>query len=349
LIVPNTNIIIASQIYPGKYASVKHGITATTLSEYYEQIQTTAIKKDISWLGFPSMVFSYNNRNTIKEKIRSTFEDYMSTCVSFLFGPFSFHTTEVISDIGKKEIESQSFLTAQDKHRKFRELTKEVDIHGMVPWERELLSKTPISPLTTIEEARDCMINEQSAMDILQTFACHGGEPTKGFIRYNEVWSFFYPWDICGIETGLIPTEMCMDLLSQLNKAKDTFLSDLAKITIDESIVDQINADGHIDMRLNENPSQFIFIKFVKECFPKKMNQSLNVERSIEYLIQLQTILIETLTTIEYRLYDYSMDETGYHSLKELTTRSPFQLFEQHNDTTYSKISYCFLSTNQLQ
>jgi hypothetical protein len=193
------------------------------------------------------------------------------------------------------------------------------------------------------------MINEQSAMDILQTFACHGGESAKGFIRYNEVWSFFYPWDICGIETGLIPIEICIELLSLLNRAKDIFLSDFAKITIDKSIVDQINAEGHIDMRLNENPSQFIFIKFVKECFPKKMDQSLNLERSIEYLIQLQAILMETLATIEYRLYDYSMDETGYHSLKELTgTRSPFQLFEQHNDTIHSKISYCFLSTKQL-
>jgi hypothetical protein len=134
-----------------------------------------------------------------------------------------------------------------------------------------------------------------------------------------------------------------------LNRAKDIFLSDFAKITIDKSIVDQINAEGHIDMRLNENPSQFIFIKFVKECFPKKMDQSLNLERSIEYLIQLQAILMETLATIEYRLYDYSMDKTGYHSLKELTgTRSPFQLFEQHNDTAYSKISYCFPSTKQL-
>jgi len=59
--------------------------------------------------------------------------------------------------------------------------------------------------------------------------------------RYNEVFTYFFPWDISGIEIGLTSTRELNTLLTQLQASRMNTIEDIRKMIAHEKLISTLN------------------------------------------------------------------------------------------------------------
>ena len=88
VIMDGINVVIASQIYSREHINLHEEYNGiTSYNEYYAKRNELGNKDaKITWLGSPSLVFSYENRKEFKEILGNT-------CISMIFDIASYSST----------------------------------------------------------------------------------------------------------------------------------------------------------------------------------------------------------------------------------------------------------------
>lgn len=376
LILPNkANVTIAGQIFMRKYTENKdYYKDIKSLKDYYIRLSQTAEHeledyKDITWLGFPSFIYSFNNRKKINHILNNRWSEYIKgSCISLIASTTSFDTTTIISKIGNKEKETEQWLTVPEKIRYMRDEShnfKNQDDKSV--WQHRTLTRKPSRVTTNPNQLEQLILNEQKSMNNVKKLVCNSND--KGLLRYNEIWSWFYPWDIYGIEVGLIDPNLCNKLLNELKFKFNEFHENFRLTPINDKLID-ISFDSEQYKHLPSHilpPCHVIFLKFIRECFPNESIINIfNSNRILfrNYLEDLKDALLEVMNDVSsnFKLYEYGRNNNEeYFNLREIKSvsrneegdiimnkrTSPYELFEQQKDKQ-SNITFVYKSDKQL-
>ena len=322
VIMDNINVVIASQIYSREHNNLHTDYTGIrTYDEYYAK-RTELGSKDakITWLGSPSFIFSYENR----KKFKSIFGN---TCISMIFDIASYSSTACIKDAHLEQLTGikycDKFQTLKglcNNKAKFR--THPTFAHPT----RELMSEKFI---TSFEGIRDALIEEQRATP---------------FQRYNELLSYFFPWDVVGIEVGGMSREKTDDLYNKFMGYRNIFITDLTSYfdKSDEDLAAIINETNRriLDGELNDiDNSIFILVKFIMTC--DCMVTEYNIIERI-YKIKEAIFLILNLLKLPITIYEYGRLSSNDnfrlipidYTVNYAYRTTEFEIFEQNEDET---------------
>ena len=451
LICPDTNVIIAGMIYlrdtnsQHKTAINESEDIETYFKKLEEAYRVSRKRAAPVWLGCPSMVYSYKNRNKLQDKLlRYNFP----TCISFLFAPTSAATTNWIqlADKGvfnKSNTESRKSVedaeqAVEDAEQALEEASEmmgfepadaveaadaalllakteaETTFANLTPneiagcqslygkdfiymskaekielfklsidnlkfkshtgaakggyWQHRTLSKKP-KLLRSFQKSFEFIKTEQMALNETVQFLCNekltaGNYPVQ---RYNETWSSFYPWDICGAEIGAFPLENSQNIIALLRQENEKIMrllsndqEHIAQLVVkffslsDRSFYNQAQMENDEKEKL-----ALLLCKYLKECYPlnnypKDLNSTENLLEFIKFFIQ-SIIEIMEICNDELSLYVYTnyKDDTiqNYYSLyrfnPESMTRPKFIYYRQDKSDA-SQITFVTKANKQL-
>jgi len=322
VIMDNINVVIASQIYSREHNNLHAEYTGiTTYDEYYaKRTELGARDAKITWLGSPSFVFSYENRKKFKDI-------FGNTCISMIFDIASYSSTACIKDAHLEQLTGIEYC---NKFQKLKELCNNKAKFRTHPTfahpTKELMADKFI---TSFEGIRDALIEEQSATP---------------FQRYNELLSYFFPWDVVGIEVGGMSREKTDDLYNKFMVYKNTFITDLTSFFAksDEDLAAIINETNRkiLNGELNDiDNSIFILVKFIMtcDCMVTEYNIIERIYKIKEAIFVILDLLKLPITIYEYgRLStddNYSLIPIDY-TLNYAYRTTEFELFEQDEDET---------------
>jgi len=343
VIIDNTNICIASQIYTKEhmeYKSKYEGVT--TYKDYYSIKQTIDKDKNrISWLGAPSLIFSYDNRKRFKDIIENT-------CIHMIFELSSFNSTACIIDQHINEELKDKKLSYCERLKKLKiecnnknkYRTHATHLHN----KNHALSKF----ITNFETVKDELLHEQSIIDKNNDF--------PKYQRYNELLAYFYPWDIAGIEVGGMGKEIITPIKESLEKRmlklKEDFndflnMEDEELKGLIEEVIQKIKTSTDLNTVTNSN--LFLLSKFLLTCDCMITNyEIINHPHKIKEII---TVILDIIE-MPIKLYEYGrISKKEHFKLRELNNNertTPFELFEQV-DHPNTKVIEVELSEQQLK
>jgi hypothetical protein len=206
----NASITIASQIYERDYSINKDSYKdVSTIEEYFatrkQLIESEKQRSIITWLGAPSVVFTYKYRNILKQYVNN------NPVINLFFWITSFNSSRCIRNYSVNAKKNK--IKYCDKYAEIKRFCKdrnEYQIHKtyydiMHPNE-DMLEKY----ITSFEKIIEILLKEEKAVKEYNEVYVK-----KDFQRYNELFTYFFPWDIDGIERGLISNEKFEDLLKK--------------------------------------------------------------------------------------------------------------------------------------
>jgi hypothetical protein len=239
LLCDNTSIVMASQIYERVFTTTKKEYAdIKTISEYFTKRNELkeGSRRQITWLGKPSMVFNYKNRNRIKQYLNN------NTVINLFFWITSFNSSRCIYNFSK---EQDSYC---DKYKDLKKYcnTHEYQAHDtfLSYKERKEGSQGTRSGdnkfLTNFSDVIVRIREEDKAIDEYNTTHNDEGK-SPVYQRYNEVFTYFFPWDISGIEIGLTSTRELNTLLTQLQASRMNTIEDIRKMIAHEKLISTLN------------------------------------------------------------------------------------------------------------
>ena len=377
LLVDNQTVVMASQIYDREFTKDnKSGIykDIKTYEKYFEKrIQRGAPK--ITWLGAPSIVFSYKNRNELKPYLNN------SNVINLMFWITSFNSTTCISEFSNStRDETDKLILYCDKYQDLKKFCKKWQIHNTYlnyylnnvrknPTEEELQGKF----LTNFDS---CFRRIQDEDYYLRLY--NNEKNTDFYQRYNEMFTYYYPWDIEGLEIGNVEESELLKLLHEIHVQRKKTIDELYLIIEDDTIIDKINMvidifkkDDYQEIILTKistfeiNYTLFLIVKIIvlSECNLQEryigrnfdLNQS-DKENIRELITIIITIMKRPIKLYEYQLNYNSIDDKGFtmqevgfydDSVTSIKRKSPFVLFEQNLDEN-TKITNISISNKQL-
>jgi hypothetical protein len=154
---------------------------------------------------------------------------------------------------------------------------------------------------------------------------------------YNEMLSYFFPWDVVGIEIGGMNATVSSILLKKINQYRRQFITKL-RLFVDKSdkeinqTVKYYKTNTKHNTIANLDDTLFIFVKFLISCecgTPDFSFSLVDIKNTAEVIIQ---ILQEPI-----KFYEYGRQSpSGQFRLTELAgtcqRRTPFELFVRHKD-----------------
>ena len=334
VIIDNTNICIASQIFTKghvEYANAYDGVK--TYEQYYDVKKTVIGDKDkITWLGAPSLVYSYENRKLFKHILENT-------CIHMIFELSSFNSTACITsqhineDLKDKKLSYCSRLEqlktkCNDKNKYRTHATHAYNKNHSLP-----------KFITNFTRVKTELLHEQSVLDKDNEF--------PQYQRYNELLAYFFPWDIAGIEVGGMGREVVSTLQEALEKRMDKLKEDfndflnmedteLLDLVVD--VIEKIKISTDLDKITNSN--LFLLSKFILTCDCMITNYTI-VDRPHK-IKEIITIVLD-IVEAPIKLYEYGRTSKKEHfKLTECNNgerTTPFELFEQVDDADTKIIS----------
>jgi hypothetical protein len=268
------SVVMASQIYEREYtnSSAKYD-TVNTYTEYYNKRHEIINKKlkidenykpQITWLGKPSIVFSYRDRNILKNYLHT------DPVINYFFWITSFNSSGCIADYfkqyeGKDRLYCENYQTV----KVFCKNPERYQIHDtfMAYHKRKYLDthtnndNDDVKFLTDFNKAVQRISIEDEAID-----RYNNDNETNFFQRYNEVFTYFFPWDIDGIEMGNISTDQMNKLLINLETWRNRANDVINEMVEDTELIDKLN--NIINVILENNPMHTK--KLIKEKFDDK-------------------------------------------------------------------------------
>ena len=362
IILNNSNVIIASQIFEREYTNKQQFYNNILFFNQYYTIRnsllTNSSSRNLTWLGSPSLVYSYKNRIILKKYFQE------NPAINMFFWPTSFNSSKCIRDFNNnneycdKYTELKNFCkkSIYQQHNTYLDLSQ-----------GHTTTRTPYNFITNFQDAIQRIISEEE-----EIYRYNQINKTKYYQRYNETFTYFFPWDVIGFEIGNINTSTLIPLLdlfirhrinaidNLLNIIKYKFL--IAKINLMISII--LMKDGSlIKLFLEENNFSYTFFLLSKYILLSKCGSSLNrylENDEIQNIKHLITDIIHILRTplilYEYKLLwqtnKFILQEIGRYSNENvlsgrLNRNSQFTLFEQIQDKK-TKITHVYKSSLQL-
>ena len=325
VIMDGINVVIASQIYSREHINLHEEYNGiTSYNEYYAKRNELGNKDaKITWLGSPSLVFSYENRKEFKEILGNT-------CISMIFDIASYSSTACIKEAHLELLSGDKYCNKFEKLKtlcndktKFR--THPTFAH---PTREQMGEKF----ITSFEDITTALIEEQRATEEQHSIP---------FQRYNELLSYFFPWDIVGIEVGGMSKDKTDELYNKIMSYKSSFITDLTSYfnKTDEDLTAIITETHETILKgelNNINDSIFILVKFIMTCDCMVDGYSIieRIRKIKDTIYLILKYLILPITIYEYgRLTTndkYSLIPIDYVNYAYRTTM--FELFEQNED-----------------
>ena len=389
IVLNNSNVVIASQIFERYYSDNKEIFgDKNTFKEYFKKREDAIINQHIkdkaenkpetrfiTWLGSPSIVYSYNNRNNLKKFFNN------NPAIYLFFWPTSFNSTTCITKFGniEKEKAENNITPYCDKYEALKQFCKgdSYQSHNMYSnYTQQRKDYNQSKFVTNFRDAITIISEEQAAIKNYNT------ENNKNYFqRYNETFTYFFPWDIDGIEIGNASEHDLLELFQQISEKRQKMVDELNKLTNDSSLIENINSI--IELILKQNPKHtkdfidkyyeskhtkdfidkyyesdytiFLISKYIllSKCgltitvYKLDENDLNNIKEFISEIIK---ILNEPLKIYEYTINDYDnfdIKEKGTYKNVIPKRESKFTLFEQKLDEK-TKITNVSISDKQL-
>ena len=374
LVLDNHSVVMASQIYDREFKTQNESHeydNINTYEKYFLKRRQIAEPK-ITWLGAPSVVFSYKNRNILKPYLNN------SNIINLMFWITSFNSSTCIADFSSNREPKDNLLLYCDKYKDLKTFCKRwqkqntyynyynnnLKIH---PREDQLKGKF----LTDFESCFERIQQEDYSLGLYNDE--HG---TNYYQRYNELFTYFYPWDIEGVEIGNIEESELLKLLKEIYDKRMNTLTELRNIIMHDqhNVIHKLNniihditkTDNYVEIILRKistheiNYTLFLIAKILvlSQCNleVKIINRKFELnERHREDIIGLIEniifIMSQPLKLYEYQLIDktFIMQEVGIYNptVSSINRKSKFVLFEQHEDDI-TKITNIYISNKQL-
>jgi hypothetical protein len=352
IILPNTNVIIASQIYLREFYNqvTKEIYTKENLKTYddYYNIKHNKLpdkeKYKITWLGCPSIIFNYNNRNLLNV-------DKCNAAPDIFFNLSSFNSTTCIKEftniINLTDDNIDQFYTLEQLCKDPIKYNKHYSFQGNSTF------KTNFDDIQ-----QDIKLEQNKADEFYKKLDIRN---THGLQRYNETFSYFYPWDIVGIEVGAFDTSIYLllkDIIeikiknfidginiilndniafelfhhiyannTNIHFKKEKFIDDITNIL---SLINHDNDNNNLIKQLNLSESNDIFYLLKKYIYSSSGISTIEKDTVRKILNQINYVLNSQKNI---KLFEYKYNETTkFYELVELTNNertSHFYLYEQ--------------------
>jgi hypothetical protein len=345
----NASITIASQIYERDYSNDKTSYEGvSTIEEYFkrrkELLESENKKAKITWLGAPSVVFSYKNRNELKQYLNN------NPVINLFFWITSFNSSKCIVNYSVNAKKNK--IQYCDKYEKIKQFCKnrnEYQIHKTYYDIMNPNEDTVEKYITSFEKIIEILLKEEKAVKEYNEVY-----DKTDFQRYNELFTYFFPWDIDGIERGGISNEKFEDLLKKINDYREKTKEDLIQIKEDTNLIHNMNIliktlkQQHSKRTKNlsnnnYNYTYFLLAKYITlgECDvvkdDNKKSDILNTSDKDRILLLIDAI-IEIMNN-KLNIYEYQLENTNNFTMKSTTNEdtydrsTPFVLFEQEQDS----------------
>jgi hypothetical protein len=356
MIIDNTSVVITSQIFEREYSLNQSKYESVNTYEDYFQTKKTHSNK-ITWLGSPSIIYSYKNRLTLKKFLNE------NLVINLFFWITSFNSSTCIRDF-TRETSGISYCDKYAELKKYCADTLKYRIHKTYfEWINNFtLNESKF--ITDFESAVERIHLEDEALKVFNNTIINN---KKYYQRYNEVFTLFFPWDVEGIEIGTIPKGELTAFVDEYITKRTVMIRDFESILSDDNKITTMNNltqiillnDGNEIQKYlnNENLSYtfFLLTKYIllSNCDIVELintNYKINVDHlsSINQLISvIISILSQPLKFFEYKLND---DDFTFQLVEvELNNdrHSEFVLFEQEKNET-TNITHVYKSNKKL-
>jgi len=348
----NASITIASQIYERDYSNDKTSYEdVSTIEEYFkrrkELLEYENKKAKITWLGAPSVVFSYKNRNELKKNLKN------NPVINLFFWITSFNSSKCIVNYSVNAKKNK--IKYCDKYAKIKQFCKnknEYQIHKTYYDIMHPNEDTVEKYITNFEKIIEILLKEEKAVKEYNEVY-----DKNDFQRYNELFTYFFPWDIDGIERGGISNEKFEDLLKKINDYREKTKEDLIQIKEDTNLIHNMNMLIKTlkkqnskktkilldDENNNYNYTYFLLAKYITlgECdVVKDDNKKSDILKASDKdrILPLIDAIIEIMNN-KLNIYEYQLENTNNFTMKSTTNEdtydrsTPFVLFEQEQDS----------------
>jgi hypothetical protein len=206
-----TRITIPSQLYPKDNISAKQNYTdVTSIKDYFNKRESLKKNNKIdklkkTWLGSPSLIFKYVNREILSKYFKDTI-------INIIFWITMFHTLKNYLEY-EKENEVKYCDKYPDLKDKLNKIQEAKTINGANPHEKFATN------------FGDCISRILSAE--AQLNANNEKNETNYYQRSNEMFSFFFPWDLHGIERGAVPDEEFVKFYHDIKRSREKTIGEL--------------------------------------------------------------------------------------------------------------------------
>ena len=307
-------------------------------------------------------MYSYNNRNNLKKFFNN------NPAIYLFFWPTSFNSTTCITKFGNIEKgKAENNITPYcNKYEALKQFCKgySYQSHNMYSnYTQQSKDYNQSKFVTNFRDAITIISEEQAAIKNYNT------ENNKNYFqRYNETFTYFFPWDIDGIEIGNASEHDLLELFQQISEKRQEMVVELNNLTNDSSLIENINSI--IELILKQNPKHtkdfidnnyesnytiFLISKYIllSKCglnitvYKLDENDLNNIKEFISEIIK---ILNEPLKIFEYTINgndNFDIKEKGTYKNVILKRESKFTLFEQKLDEK-TKITNVSISDKQL-
>ena len=260
----NASITIASQIYERDYSNDKTSYEGvSTIEEYFkrrkELLESENKKAKITWLGAPSVVFSYKNRNELKQYLNN------NPVINLFFWITSFNSSKCIVNYSANAKKNK--IQYCDKYESVKRYCKDRNEYQIHKTYNDIMNPDEDKKekyITSFEEVIEVILNEERAV---KQYNREFGK--EDFQRYNELFTYFFPWDIDGIERGSISYEKFEDLVNKVSICREKTKEDLIQIKEDTNLIHNMN----------------ILIKALKQQHSKRTKILLNNNYNYTYFL----------------------------------------------------------------
>jgi len=380
LLLPGHKVVMASQIYEKSFVSGNfEGIT--TYKDYFRERQKYEMSR-ITWLGAPSIVFSYKNRKTLTPFLNG------SPIINIMFWITSFTSADCFKEFTSERESTRKTISAsrdkvtlycdryEDIKAKCREYQKFNTYKSYyenlkIPEKKNKVLQEPF--FTTIDSAITRIEEEEKYLNDFNK-----DNSTTFYQRYNEILSYIYPWDIEGIEIGNLDESELLRIIKLLENGRAKTLTELEDNFKDPKIISKINLIITIMLhnanyvvqikkeilRNKINSTLFLLTKMLilSECnlITKSEVKDFEIDESekpkiLDLINNIKIMMEKPLDLYEYRKDiphggGFTLKKTGQYTLDTTTIdrKSPFVLFEQNQDET-TKLGHIVESKIQLQ
>jgi len=350
IVCDDASVVMASQIYDRAFSITKKKyVNIKTVSEYFTKRNklydlTRGPKRQITWLGKPSVIFSYTNRNRLRQYLNG------NTVINLFFWITSFNSSGCIYNFSKEPTQGSycdkyknlkkfcniSQYQAHDTFLSYKE-RKDGTSQGTRPGDHKFI--------TDFIEAIARITQEDNAID---EYNSTNTSKKQMYQRYNEVFTYFFPWDITGIEIGLTSTEELNKLLSRLHSSRTETIENIEKMLSHENLITTLNIiislilcsrieniHAYVTDSLDGNFTYYLIAKLLllSLCdIEKEKSYVLNKKSTDTIIIPLLTEIMEILRE-PISLYEYQRQKD--------TNKFKMILVEKYNgiETTYVRQS----------
>jgi hypothetical protein len=355
IVLNDSNVIMASQIFDRKFADeYKRGEYdgVRTISDYFtkrKELGTTGI----TWIGAPSIIFNYENRETAKNIINSTANHMIFWLTSFASS----------NCVAKADVSQYKYCSRFTKLKELCNDKEKYQIHDTY----SNFSKNQNKFITNFEDAVDAIKKEQIEIEdyntirAIESFRNSEPPPTVMYQRYNELLTYFFPWDIDGVELGLTTEDKLVQLINSTLENRNIYISKYNELlTTSEGIENYLR--NHFKTIVNDyiehndmnnlimkgySIPEIIFTRFLLYCKCNSMKQLNKVTES-----QLKNLLSYILLKLNepLKIYEYVINldtHTGdfvfkglYDGTSEILRRTyKFEFFIQEKSKENDKLT----------